>query len=105
MRKILLAATIALLPLLASANEPQSAPTSNINQILMVSAGILGGLIVADLLIGGAMTTPFVEAVAPAVEEARAAGAVFGEQISAATGLRDAEARADMLYADRKSVV
>jgi uncharacterized membrane protein YeaQ/YmgE (transglycosylase-associated protein family) len=34
----------------------------------------------------------------PAIQEARAAGAVFGEQIAAATEIRDAEARAAMIY-------
>ena len=107
MRKIFLVVIAALLPLLALGNEPPPAHerssarshNSDISHILMVSAGVIGGLIIADLLVGGVMTTPFVEAVTPAMQEARAAGAVFGEQIAAATGLRDAEARADLLYA------
>lgn len=107
MRKIFLAAAVALLPLLASASGPSSvaAPDgdvgrgSGIGPVLLISAGVVGGLVVADLLVGGSMTTPFVKAVTPAMAEARAAGAVFGEQIAAATGLRDAEARADLLYA------
>jgi len=51
-----------------------------------------------DLLVGGAVTAPVASVMNPAIQEARAAGAVFGEQIAAATEIRDAEARAAMVY-------
>jgi hypothetical protein len=36
--------------------------------------------------------------ITPAVQEASAAGAVFGDQVAAATAARDAKARADVAY-------
>ncbi len=106
MRRILLAVIVSMFPWLATATEPTGGTSGgmlshdNIKHVLLVSAGVIGGFVIADLLIGGAVTEPIVtEVVTPAMQEARAAGAVFGRQIAAATNLRDAEARADMLYA------
>jgi hypothetical protein len=100
MRKIGIAAIFVLFPLAGFARGTQGAepPTSGLNHILWVSAGVVGGVILVDLLVGGAVTAPVVSVMNPAIQEARAAGAVFGEQIAAATEIRDAEARAAMLY-------
>lgn len=100
MRKILITAIFILFPLAGFAKgAPATAtPTSGLNHFLWVSAGVVGGIILVDLLVGGAMTEPVISAMNPAIQEARAAGAVFGEQIAAATEIRDTEARAAMLY-------
>jgi hypothetical protein len=100
MRKILVAAIFALFPLAGLANDgiPAERPTSGLNHFLWISAGVVGGIILVDLLVGGSMTAPVVSMMNPAIQEARAAGAVFGEQIAAATEIRDAEARAAMAY-------
>jgi hypothetical protein len=102
MRKMFLAALFALLPVMAVAKggtETEGAP-DGIRQILWISAGVVAGVVLVDLLFDGvAVAAPVANVVTPAMQEARAAGAVFGEQIAAATGARDAEARADMLYA------
>jgi hypothetical protein len=100
MRKIAITAIFVLFPLAGFARGTQSAeaPTSGLNHILWVSAGVVGGVILVDLLVGGAVTAPVVSVMNPAIQEARAAGAVFGEQIAAATEIRDAEARSAMLY-------
>ncbi len=81
---------------------------------LAITGGVIGGLVVADLLTGGSLTAPLLRAVglraaapaalairaplSPALAEARAAGAVLGEQITPATEARDAAARSDILY-------
>ena len=82
-------------------------------QSLLVTAGIVGGLIVVDIVTRGPLTTPLLRMIglrsgasavamrapiSPAVAEARAAGAVLGEQITAATAARDAAARQDLVY-------
>jgi hypothetical protein len=101
MRKILIAAVFVLFPLAGFANDAPSAEThvGGLSRILWVSAGVIGGVILMDMLIGGTMTAPVVSMMHPAVQQARAAGAVFGEQIAAATEIRDVEARASMAYA------
>jgi len=100
MRKIFIAAICVLFPLAGFARGTPSSetPTSGLNHILWVSAGVVGGVILVDLLVGGAVTAPVASVMNPAIQEARAAGAVFGEQIAAATEIRDAEARAAMVY-------
>ncbi|KOR30036.1 hypothetical protein TI03_00630 [Achromatium sp. WMS1] len=101
MRKILIAAVFVLFPLAGFAKDASSTEThvNGLSRILWVSAGVIGGVILVDMLVGGAMTAPVVSMMHPAVQQARAAGAVFGEQIAAATEIRDAEARASMAYA------
>jgi hypothetical protein len=122
MRKILVAVLLGLLPLQAHAQNQPAAPTAveaesggGAFKTLAVTAGVITGVVVADLLTGGTLTTPILQtlgvvarpaAVAapvartlpPAVLEARNAGAVLGEMIVPATALRDAAARADMLF-------
>jgi len=75
---------------------------------VMTSLGVVGGVIVADLFMGGSLTSSLIgwgANVAPAsvvyspeVLSARAAGAVLGEMITPATNLRDVAARRDMFY-------
>jgi len=100
MRKILFAALFALLPLAGFAGDTPSTEPSNHNlrNILLISAGVVVGMIIVDLVVGGALTVPPANVMTPAVQEASAAGAVFGEQVAAATALRDAKARADVIY-------
>lgn len=100
MRKLLFAALFALLPLAGFARNVPSTPTPNhsLRNILLISAGMVVGAVVADLLIGSALTVPTTTVVTPAVQEASAAGAVFGDQVAAATAARDAKARADVIY-------
>ena len=93
---------------------PAAAETGGTVKTLAITAGVISGLVVADLLTGGALTGPLLRAVglgaspaaavavrapiSPAVAEARAAGAVLGEQITAATEIRDSAARSDLAY-------
>ena len=122
MWKTLVALVVALmLPLSAFAqSQPATATAADsdnggLGKTLALTAGVVGGVVVADLLTGGALTGPLLRTVglrpalpavaavraplSPAVAEARAAGAVLGEQITAATEARDVAARADMVYA------
>ena len=124
MWKSLVALVVALmLPLSAFAqSQPAVASAADsdnggLGKTLAVTAGVVGGVVVADLLTGGALTGPLLRTVglrpalpaaaaaaarapiSPAIAEARAAGAVLGEQITAATEARDVAARADMVYA------
>lgn len=123
MLKFLVAVMVALLPLSAFAQNQPALPSvadadagGGLGKTLVVTAGVVGGVIVADLLTGGALTGPLLSTVglrgaapaaavaaraplSPAIAEARAAGAVLGEQILGATEARDAAARRDMLYA------
>ncbi|MEI6560050.1 MAG: hypothetical protein WCO00_16755 [Rhodospirillaceae bacterium] len=122
MWKSLVALVVALmLPLTAFAQSQPAVATAaesdtgGIGRTVALTAGILGGVVVADLLTGGALTYPLLRSVglrpalpaaalvrapiSPAVAEARAAGAVLGEQITAATEARDMAARKDMIYA------
>jgi hypothetical protein len=106
------------MPFSAFAQTQPAQPTAadsdgSLGRTLAITAGVVGGVVVADLLTGGALTgsllttvglRPVPAAVArapltPAIAEARAAGAVLGEQILAATEARDAAARKDMIYA------
>ena len=123
MRKFLVALLLALMPFQAFAqNQPVRATAAEAEsnggmfKTLAITAGVITGVVVADVLTGGALTTPVLRTVglaatpaaaagaaaaptySPAVLEARAAGAVLGEMITPATALRDAAARADMLY-------
>lgn len=94
---------------------PAGSDNGSFVKTLAVTGGIVGGLVVADLLTGGALTAPLLRAVglsaaapaaavavraplAPAVVEARAAGAVLGEQITGATVARDVAARSELAY-------
>ena len=122
MWKILAAVMVALLPLSAFAqNQPAQSTTaeaavdSGLGQTLAITAGVVGGVIVVDLLTGGSLTYPLLSAVGlrqaapaavaaapvftPAIVEARQAGAVLGEMITPATEARDAAARRDIGYA------
>lgn len=122
MSKATIALVIALmLPLPALAQEPPSdtnaagSDKGSFVKTLAITGGVVGGLVIADLLTGGALTTPLLRAVglraaapaaavavqaplSPAVAEARAAGAVLGEQITGATYARDSAARSDLAY-------
>ena len=126
MKKVIAVLCLSLLPLMASADggaatppaaaAPVTAPSAaadgssgNAWRTVMTGAGIVGGVIVADLLMGGTLTaslfgwgsaaTATAPAVmAPEVVGARAAGAVLGEMIAPATHARDVIARRDMFY-------
>ena len=123
MWKSLVALVVALmLPLSAFAqSQPAVASAADsdnggLGKTLLLTAGVVGGVVVADLLTGGSLTGPLLRTVglrpaapvaavavraplSPAIAEARAAGAVLGEQITAATEARDMAARKDMVYA------
>ena len=118
MWKFLVAVMVALLPLSAFAqNQPATAEADGgSGKTLAVVAGVVGGVVVADLLTGGSLTYPLLTAVGlreaapvaaaaaapvmtPAILEARQAGAVLGEMIVPATEARDVAARRDMLTA------
>jgi hypothetical protein len=125
MWKFLVAVMIAVAPISAYADDKSAPPATNeagggLGRTMLITAGVVGGVVIADVLTGGALTAPIlafvglgqkapataaaaVSAVAQpvslAMQEARAAGAVFGEQIAAATQVRDMAARSDMLYA------
>ena len=83
--------------------------SSGLDRTLAIGTGVVAGVLLADLLMGGAIVRPLLglsEAAAatgsklytPAqVGEYRAAGAVIGEGITAATEARDVPARADLL--------
>lgn len=121
MRKSVVVLVAALmLPVSAFAQTPPapaSAPAADEGsavRTLAITAGIIGGLVVADILAGGSFTAPLLRVVglraapaaaaatvaplSPAVAEARAAGAVLGEQITGATAVRDSAARSDLAY-------
>ena len=101
------AQTAAPSPQLAVAAEADSDGST---RTLLIVAGVISGIVVADLLSGGTLTAPILTAVglraappvvaaapiSPAMLEARAAGVVLGEQITAATAARDAAARRDL---------
>lgn len=101
MKKILIAAMLGLVSVVGNAQEI-SANTeqydNGLSRILWVSAGVVAGVLVVDFLMGGAVTAPIVSMTDPVMQEARAAGAVFGEQVAAATNIRDAQARSTMVY-------
>ncbi len=121
MRRLMVALVVALaLPLSAFAQEvPADANAVDSDhdsfvKNLAITTGFVGGIVVADLLTGGTLTAPVLGifglrtaapvAVAaagatlpPAMAEARAAGAVLGEQITGATAARDIAARRDLV--------
>lgn len=79
---------------------------------LVTTLGVVGGVIIADLFMGGSLTSSLIGWGAtttavikgpiiypPEILNARAAGAVLGEMITPATNLRDVAARQDMIYA------
>jgi hypothetical protein len=121
MRKFLFAVMVALLPVSAFAQTQPAQPAAvadsdggGYGRTLAITAGVVGGLVVVDLLTGGSLTSSLLTTVglrqaapvvvarvplSPAIAEARAAGAVLGEQITGATEARDIAARRDMLYA------
>lgn len=79
---------------------------------LVTTLGIVGGVVIADLFMGGSLTSSLIgwgsttSAVIkgpiiypPEILNARATGAVLGEMITPATNLRDVAARQDMVYA------
>lgn len=121
MRKSVVALAVVLtLPVsaLAQGQPAEASPAAaaavggGYGKAILVTTGIVGGLVVADILSGGTLTAPILGAfgrgaaapvatrvpLSPAIAEARAAGAVLGEQITPATYARDVAARADMLY-------
>jgi hypothetical protein len=101
MRKVLIVALLTVLPLVGQAQEVAEAkPTGySLSNILILSAGAVAGVFLVDFLVGSALTVPTASVMTPAVQEASAAGAVFGDQVAAATAARDAKARADVVYA------
>lgn len=101
MRKIFFAAVLILSPLLATATETATTESNDagLSRMVWISVGVVAGVVIADLLMGGMITAPIVSMADPVMQEARAAGAVFGEQVTAATQIRDSQARASMMYA------
>ena len=99
MRKLLIAALVALLPMNAFAQNQPARPTDAADEggwgsTWAVAAGAIGGLVVADLLIGGGVVRA-ARAVAPAAPSPAAAaafqaGAVLGTELMAATARADA---------------
>jgi hypothetical protein len=88
--------------------KARAAPSSALAKTLVIGAGVVAGVAAADLLMGGALVRPLLglpgAAAAPArlytpaqMREYRAAGAVIGEGITAATEARDVPARTDLL--------
>jgi|GEM_PF-3400127 len=124
MKKMIAILCLSLLPLLVraentsvapiSATPPVTEPAANqvaahsVLRTVVTSLGVVGGIIVADLFMGGSLTASLfgwgtTAAAGPVVYSpeilgARAAGAVLGEMITPATHLRDAAARQDMFY-------
>ncbi len=121
MKKYLAVAVVAALPFqaMAQTEPPQSAAPAedrggSFGKTVAITLGIVGGVVAADLLIGGSLTGPILEGLGlraatvpaaaaagpvvltPAVQEARAAGAVIGELITPATRARDVAARRDV---------
>lgn len=102
MRKLLIIAIFISFPLAGFAKgAPDIEPSANsgLSRILWISAGVIGGVVLADFLLGGVASAPVISMMHPAMQQARAAGAVFGDQIAAATIIRDNQARAAMTYA------
>ncbi|KOR30267.1 hypothetical protein TI04_06555 [Achromatium sp. WMS2] len=101
MRKLLLSIPIILLPLLGTAqtNTAVERPGYNASDIILLSVGVITGAMLVDFWISPALTIPEAVGISPAVAEAGAAGAVFGDQVAAATAARDATARIDVIYA------
>ncbi|CAK0744208.1 conserved exported hypothetical protein [Gammaproteobacteria bacterium] len=120
MKRMIAIACLSLLPLIAHAESPSvttappaAAPTEEVAtgsawRTVAAGLGVVGGVIVADLFMGGSLTASLVGwgstataapvVYSPEVLGARAAGAVLGEMITPATHLRDAAARRDMFY-------
>jgi hypothetical protein len=123
MKRMIAIVSLSLLPLLGHAESAGAAPivatpsaavapaaedSGSAWRTLAAGVGVVGGVIVADLFMGGALTAslfgwgttapagPVVYS--PEVLSARAAGAVLGEMITPATSIRDAAARRDMFY-------
>lgn len=114
MRKILVAVMICLMTSVSYA-QTQPAPSEaasgsfDLWKTLAIGVGVIGGIVVVDLLTGGTLTSAVIPTgvtpvaagpvvYPPEVLEARAAGAVLGEMITPATSIRDTAARADMLW-------
>jgi hypothetical protein len=79
--------------------------SSGLASPLLIGAGIVGGVVVADLLTGGTLTGPLfrgAETAAPRMftplqtREMTSAGALIGEAIAPATALRDQASRAEI---------
>lgn len=100
MRRFAIAMLFTLLPVIGTAQDNQVAATADYGwrDVLLVSAGVIAGAIVVDLWLGGMLTVPSPVGITPAMQEAGAAGAVFGDQIAAATLAKDIKARADVIY-------
>lgn len=101
MRKILIVAAFSLLPLTGFAEgttHTTDTYASSVGRALVITAGVVGGIFLADYLIGASMIAPIAPMTHPDVQQARAAGAVFGQQIAAATAIRDTEAKVAMAY-------
>ncbi|CAK0749889.1 conserved membrane hypothetical protein [uncultured Gammaproteobacteria bacterium] len=108
MRKLLIAALVTLLPMNAFAQTQPARPTqpagAGSNSTLLIVAGAVGGLVVADLLTGGTLVRPLLglaravpAAPSPAVAAAIAAGAVPGTELMAATAITDRRVVSTML--------
>jgi len=102
MRKLLVTSLFTLLPLVGTATTTtpsEETASYSLTDIALISAGAIAGAVLVDFLIGGSLTIPAADTLSPAAIEASAAGAVFGDQIAAATMVKDAKARADIIYA------
>jgi hypothetical protein len=110
MGKILVVCCLLLVSGTAFAQTPpaaqSTADTSGLNSTLLVGAGVVAGVVAADLLTGGTLTGPLFglsrQAAGPMftaaqTREATASGALIGEAIAPATARQDNIARAEML--------
>jgi len=91
---------LTIFPLVSQAQAPKAKSSGySLTNIIILSAGAVAGAFLVDYLVGSYLTVPAASVMTPAVQEAAAAGAVFGDQVAAATAARDAKARADVIYA------
>lgn len=102
MRRLFVIVLIALLPTTGTFAQggASSEEAFSLGDALLVSAGIVVGVVAMDYLISGALKVPAVSPATlnPVIQEASAAGAVFGDQVAAGTATMDAKARADVMY-------
>jgi hypothetical protein len=100
MRKVIIASLFAMLPVVSVATTTTTQESGySLTDIALISAGAIAGAVLVDFLVTRMLAAPIESVASSAIAEASAAGAVFGDQIAAATAVKDAKARVDMLYA------
>jgi hypothetical protein len=92
-------------PAAQAADQPAAAESSGLQTPLLITAGVVAGVVAADLLTGGALTGSLFGVTRAATQpmftvaqtrEMTASGALIGEAIAPATAWRDVPARAEM---------